>query len=240
MLRRGYSRGTNLKAVWRLEIRGGIHQMKRLLLAGAAFVALTSASSAADMPVYPVEPAVVAPVDIWSGFFLGIQGGWAFTDLSGDVGGTAYDVEADDFVIGLYYGRNWQFDNWILGIDSSISYIGIEEDDVDGAGTDIEANVLGLSRLKAGYAFGNWNLFVAGGLATTWFDASEVGDDDDSFGFGWTVGGGVEAMFAENWSARVEYIYANIEDDDMTLTVNGDVDAELETHIIRGGIAYHF
>jgi outer membrane immunogenic protein len=64
-------------------------------------------------------------------------------------------------------------------------------------------------------------------------------DDDDSFAFGWTVGGGVEAKIADNWSARVEYIYADIEDDDMTVS-GDDIDAELKTHIVRGGIAYHF
>ena len=60
--------------------------MKRILLAGAALAALSTASFAADMPVAAPEE-VVAPADVWSGFYVGVQGGFAwarvdhFTDI---------------------------------------------------------------------------------------------------------------------------------------------------------------
>ena len=212
--------------------------MKRLLLAGAAVMALSSASFAADLGYAP-EPV---PVDIWSGFFVGIQGGYAFKDLDVTVDADPTDsVEADEFIGGLYYGRNWQSGNLVFGLDSSINYLGLEEDGVTADLIDVEANVLGLSRLKVGYAFDNVLLFVAGGLATTWLEVEDplVGDDDDSFAFGFTVGAGAEMMFAEHWSARIEYAYFNIEDDDTELSV-GPVDVELDGHIVRAGVAYHF
>ena len=46
--------------------------MKRILVAGAAFAGLTSASLAADL--------AVEPVDTWSGFYAGVQGGFASGD----------------------------------------------------------------------------------------------------------------------------------------------------------------
>lgn len=225
--------------------------MNRFLLATIATVGLSGGALAADMPsAAPVDAAVVETSD-WSGFFVGLQAGYSWRELDMDwtigVGpGVSYSDESDDFVGGLYYGRNWQFGDWVLGIDSSISYIGVEEANNQMFDADVEANFLGLSRLKVGYAFDNFMIFAAGGLATTIFDVNVTGggvdENEDSFGFGWTVGAGVETKLAEHWSARVEYIYAEIEDD---LTVETpfdpqDFDLELKSHIVRAGVAYHF
>ncbi len=57
---------------------GGFEIMKRILLAGAAFAALTTASFAADLSA-PIEE-----VDVWSGYYVGIQGGFAWGDLTVD------------------------------------------------------------------------------------------------------------------------------------------------------------
>jgi outer membrane immunogenic protein len=228
--------------------------MKRLLLSGAALFALTSASYAAD-------PAVYEPVDIWSGYFVGVQLG----GMSGEAGLTFYDDtgtgtedDAEDvfdhgFVGGLYYGRNWQSGNWIFGLDSSFSYLGWDEELdvlVDGRpngdieAVDVDADLLGLSRLKVGYAMGNVNVFVAGGLASTIFEAEMtdggVTDDDDDWAFGWTVGAGIEGMISENWSARIEAIYADIESDDLDGPGGTAIEADLEVTIVRAGVAYHF
>jgi outer membrane immunogenic protein len=216
--------------------------VKKLLLASAAFAALTSASFAADL-------SAPAEVDIWSGYFVGIAGGYSFKNLDIDLGdGPAleHDIDSDDFIIGAYYGRNWQSGNLVFGLDSSFNYIGLDEEDVfDDLGPlapllDVEANFLGLSRLKVGYAVDNTLFYAAGGLATTIIEATiEDGlDDDDDWAFGWTVGAGVEHKFSDNWSARVEYSYFNIESD-MELA-GTPVDFELEGHIVRGGVAYHF
>lgn len=217
--------------------------MKRILLAGAALAAMTSASMAADYAA-PIED-----VDVWSGFFVGIAGGYTFKDVDVSLGTTPDEdeVESDDFIIGAYYGRNWQSGNFVFGLDSSFNYIGLEEDDVldDVVGAtdlDVEANFLGLSRLKVGYAVDQTLFYVAGGLATTILEVEDTValEDDDDWAFGWTVGAGVEHKFSDNWSARIEYAYFNIESDDMSLPTEGDVDVEIEGHIIRGGVAYHF
>lgn len=210
--------------------------MKRFLLAGAAFAALTSSSFAADMP------DIYAPVDVWSGFFVGLQAGYGLKDVDvTEVTAPAVTtaIEADDFVGGLYYGRNWQSGNWVYGLDSSISYMGLDEVAIGPGVVDVEANFLGLSRLKLGYAMDNVLLFVAGGLATTIVDVSEAGASDDDWAFGWTIGAGIETKLADNWSARLEYIYFDIESD-VTLPAAGPVDVDIDGHIVRAGVAYHF
>jgi outer membrane immunogenic protein len=201
---------------------------------------MTSASFAADY-------AAPADVDVWSGYFVGIQGGYAFkdADVIGDDGSPEEaDVSSDDFVIGAYYGRNWQSGSWVFGLDSSFSYMGLDEEDVFDDPTedlDITADFLGLSRLKVGYAVDNTLFFAAAGLATTIFEAEDENnaEDDDDWAFGWTVGAGVEHKFSDNWSARIEYAYFSIESDD--LEINGDtLEFDIDGSIIRGGVAYHF
>jgi outer membrane immunogenic protein len=213
--------------------------MKRILLAGTAVAAMTSASFAADY-------AAPAEIDVWSGYFVGIAGGWAPKDVDVTIATTPEDsIDEDNFIIGAYYGRNWQSGSWVFGLDSSFNYIALQDDDVlpaDPNVVDVEANFLGLSRLKVGYAFDNTLIYAAGGLATTILEIEDdlAGEDDDDWAFGFTVGAGIEHKFSDNWSARIEYAYFNIESDDLTLPTAGDVDFEIEGHIVRGGVAYHF
>ncbi|BCJ91379.1 membrane protein [Terrihabitans soli] len=214
--------------------------MRRILLAGAALAAMTTASVSADYPA-PIED-----VDVWSGFFVGIAGGYAWKEVSYDFedGTLEDDFNSDDFIIGAYYGRNWQSGDFVFGLDSSFNYVGMEEDDIldDDPELNAEANFLGLSRLKVGYAVDNTLFYAAGGLATTYIEVDDITDDidDDDWAFGWTVGAGVEHKFSDNWSARIEYAYFNIETDELDFDDTIALDIEIEGHIVRGGVAYHF
>ncbi|MGQ4273118.1 outer membrane protein [Terrihabitans sp. B22-R8] len=219
--------------------------MKRLLLAGAALAALSSASFAADMPIYPAE-AAVAPVESdWAGFYLGIQGGYNWADGDSDVtvplptlfavtDGTGFDT--DGFSIGLYSGYNRQFGNWVFGIDNSISYVDIEED-------DFQINTFSATRGRIGYSFGNFLVFAAGGLSLAHGEVdfgAFGGDEDDHLFVGWTAGGGVEAKLGGNWSARVEYLYADYGEERFASDNGVVVDVDFDMSVVRGGIAYHF
>jgi|HubBroStandDraft_6_1064221.scaffolds.fasta_scaffold581001_2 outer membrane immunogenic protein len=71
----------------------------------------------------------------------------------------------------------------------------------------------------------------------TLYNASQVD-------FGWTVGAGVEAAFAQNWTARVEYLYV---DTDLSLSgpltlVGGNLgfSGTLSDSIIRAGINFKY
>jgi outer membrane immunogenic protein len=72
---------------------------------------------------------------------------------------------------------------------------------------------------------------------------------------GWTAGGGVEWMFAPNWSAKVEYLYYDLGSATYALTplVNANCGSagacygsfaqssvRFDGHIVRGGVNYHF
>lgn len=218
--------------------------MKRLILAGAALTALTSASYAAD----PAE--VFAPVDVWSGWYVGVQGGYGFDgeveydDVSGLMIPQPATFDIDGWNGGLFYGRNWQSGNLVFGLDGSISFAdmdGVSNPPGDPLGVTIEA--FSASRLRVGYAFDNFLIYAAGGFSLAMVDVDFGGlDSGDDFLKGFTVGAGAEFMISESWSARVEYLYFDYGDE----TVRGDTDNSIEAnieadmHVVRAGIAYHF
>lgn len=213
--------------------------MKRILLAGAAFAALSSAAFAADMPAaYPAEAATVATTSSdWSGFYVGVTGGYSFVEGDATSGGTA-GIDDDGFLVGIYSGFNRQFGDWVVGIDNSISYVDVDAD-VGGA-LGLEINTLGTTRGRIGYSFGNFMVFGAGGIALAHTEASFAGDEDDHLQVGWTAGGGIEAKLGTNWSARVEYLYADFSEERYAAEGGPTVDVEYDMNIVRGGVAYHF
>lgn len=140
--------------------------MKKLLLASGAFVALSSAAYAADLPVYTAEPAYVAPVAYsWTGFNVGAHAGYSFgdsgasrlvfdTDLDGSfddtvlTGGGAdafapgFSSDFDDgFHGGITVGYDQQFGNFVFGLALDLSY------------TDVSDSVTGFSVTPAFYTF---------------------------------------------------------------------------------------
>ncbi|MGA9599125.1 MAG: TonB-dependent siderophore receptor, partial [Methylocystis sp.] len=59
---------------------------------------------------------------------------------------------------------------------------------------------------------------------------------------GWAVGGGAEWMFAPSWSAKLEYLYADISGGGISGGWSGNYDANFhpQINIVRGGVNYHF
>jgi outer membrane immunogenic protein len=69
----------------------------------------------------------------------------------------------------------------------------------------------------------------------------------DAFGFsntatGWTAGGGAEWLFAPNWSAKIEYLYVSLSNNNW----NGDGGFNFgsnynpQFNVVRAGVNYHF
>jgi len=123
--------------------------MKKLLVGSATVFALALAGPAlaADLPVKaPAYKApVVAPVYEWTGFYVGLNGGYSwgpwdssslaniFPGGAGFVGTFSPDVKG--WVFGGQAGYNWQIDpRWVVGIEGDIQATG-ERASVAGANT---------------------------------------------------------------------------------------------------------
>lgn len=175
--------------------------LKKTLLASATLLFAAGAANAADM-------VDVAPVTDWSGFYVGVHGGygWANFDGSADIvtgedtpeflTGFDYgqDLDGDGFFAGLQAGFNWQMDSIVLGIEGDISksWIGADNDvaldlfgdpaiaDVN-VETDTSIDWFGTARLRAGFlATPDLLLYATGGLA---WGSVDTDVDVDVLGF---------------------------------------------------------
>jgi outer membrane immunogenic protein len=214
--------------------------MKRLLLAGAAFASLMTAASAADLAARPYTKApALSPATNRSGFYIGAMGGYAFdSDNGGGFGGGTI-------------GYNWQFpgSQFVFGIevdaagasikDSQTVIVGLAaitaEDKMDALGS-VTGRVgvamdTALFYAKGGYAWANNKLSVS---------APGVTVSDSHVHSGYTIGGGIEYMFAPNWSAKAEYMFTHLDSKTYTLGALAVDSGTAEFSSIKVGVNYHF
>ena len=115
--------------------------MKRTLLIAALFASATVPALAADLPYKAPPPApVMIPVVNWTGFYIGINGGYSwgkagrelsfFNPLTGiqiipPVGsGNTSDSNLNGGVFGGQLGYNWQSGNWVFGFETDAQWTG--------------------------------------------------------------------------------------------------------------------
>jgi outer membrane immunogenic protein len=211
--------------------------MKKLLLGTVGLMALGVASvpaSAADLaarPVYKAPPPIVNPIYDWSGFYIGINGGWAQQrDCRSDVTlGVAFGChDANGGTVGGQIGYRWQTGPAVFGLEAQGNWA-----DLSGSNTSLIApavtvhsrmDAFGLFTGQIGYAWNNVLLYAKGGAAVTdtKFDASTLGvvtaSTGDQTRWGATVGAGLEYGFAPNWSVGVEYDHIFMDGHNATFT----------------------
>jgi outer membrane immunogenic protein len=209
----------------------------RLLVGVAAAGLVTAPAFAADMPTVeplPVPPAVeAAPSNDWTGFYLGALGGFGWGTADTNAVG---DINANGFDVGGFAGANWQWGNFVVGAEGDIVYPWREE---TRGGITVDQGLNGSLRARAGIALDRFLLYGTGGAALTDLELSGGGISDDATLWGWTAGAGVEGMVTDNITARVEYRYTDYEDKTFSLG-GGNVNSDLDTHTIRGGLGLKF
>jgi outer membrane immunogenic protein len=211
-----------------------------------------SSASALAADVSPVPPQVVpystAPVMpySWTGFYIGAHLGWGWTDFDWMRGNGALVTSSDGsgFLGGLQGGFNYQFaPNWLVGLESQFSLTGI------GGEETLRRDINWVTTLgpRFGYTFGSGFVYAKGGVAWvgTDFLASpplQVSSDSD-MKTGWFIGGGIEHVLWNRFSAKIEYNYIGLGSERVTLTGpsgDGTVDVDRPVHIVKVGINYRF
>ena len=209
--------------------------MKRFLLTSAAIFAMTSSSFAADLAARPYTKApppiaAAAPIYNWTGFYIGGHVGGAFGGENnilapGFTGGSSNDGV---FMGGVQVGYDNQFaPNWVFGLEANYSFLDTNNNPFVNRG-------LGSVTGRLGYTWGPALLYVKGGYgwADTRFSNGFGGDGGRD---GYTVGGGLEYLFTQNWSGKIEYQYYDF----------GNVNTALgsfrnDEHTVKAGINYRF
>ena len=232
--------------------------MKKFLLSTVALVALgaTAPALAADLAArpYPTKaPAYAAPIYNWTGFYIGGHLGGAFSSDNNFNGLVTGNNGNGRFLGGVQVGGDYQFaPNWVLGIEGQYSWLANNNGGVIfPGGFTYTNNQRGLGSVtgRVGYTWGPALLYVKGGYAFS--DNNEnvtLGGAPIAFAFdsdhknGYTVGAGVEYMFAQNWSAKVEYQYYNFGKSRFiapaALAPFGSFTTD--DHVVKAGLNYRF
>ncbi len=198
--------------------------MKRIFIAGILSALAATYAIAADLPQpLPQAPAyvpIVAPVYNWTGIYVGINGGWGWGSAKWSVPTTAafpaFSGTTNDSggVVGGTLGGNFQTGPFVFGVEGDFDYSAINTGTLStvcavSGSCQTGNNWLATIRGRAGYAWDRVLFYgTAGGIfgnVRTTFN----GNSSATSRTGWTAGAGVEWAFAENWTAKIEYLFAD-------------------------------
>jgi len=227
-----------------------------LIAASAIALGVSQSASAADLGRAPVYKSPVMAPFSWTGLYLGVHIGGAWANDNWSQIGNAASFDSSGFIGGGQIGYNWQFaPNWVLGVEADVSGStqsgsGIQTRAGWSSATDI--NAFGTVTGRLGYAIDRTLIYFKGGFV--WADEtvkqSFGGVQVASAGFnptGWTIGGGVEWAFWDNWSAKVEYNYYDLGTNGFSFAnlapapVAFDAFNNNQTmHVIKAGLNYRF
>jgi outer membrane immunogenic protein len=257
--------------------------MKRALTLGISVLALagsTFTAAAADLGRPIGKAPVMAPPVIfnWTGFYVGVGLGarwdentWTTTCLQPLIdptcGGNAIFAtrfatgnptvfEPDvGFRVSGYVGYNWQFQNWVLGVEGDFAWADNDQTVIGIPGTFLAGNLPLLNdtatvndkfdasfRGRIGYLFAPQALFyVTGGVSwlekevsascaapafpISWCAVVPQAQTDSNHHIGFTVGGGIEWMLTPNWILRAEYRYSEYQEETYTFFGANPIDS---------------
>jgi outer membrane immunogenic protein len=195
--------------------------LKRLIPALAALI-VAAPALAADLPSRKEAPVYIAPAPIftWSGFYIGIEGGGDFRDYNDNWTGRGF--VKDGGLIGGVLGYNWQFGNFVVGLEGDAAALLSGDQAWTYGGVQIFNNTLNsdyAAAIRGRLGMAAWDralLYIAGGVAfgnvtynyySPLLAAGVSGTQDR---VGWTIGAGIDYAFTPNWIGRVEYRYVDL------------------------------
>ena len=198
--------------------------MKKIFFLAAAAIAAGAVTPAvaADLPArapaYTKAPAIVQAAYDWSGFYIGINGGGATSniDFNADFIGDEGSHHATGGTAGGQIGYRWQMTNWVFGLEAQGNWADFKGSNVSAIfnpnTNQTKIDSFGLFTGQIGYAWDRALFYVKGGAAVTdnkySIFATPGGaliDSANETRWGATVGVGFEYAFVPNWSLGFEY-----------------------------------
>lgn len=201
--------------------------MRKIIGALGVIVGLGGSALAADLPPSPPPrvpatyvPAVL-PIYNWAGIYVGINGGWGWgttkftANAVGTFPGTTGSLSDNGGVVGGTLGANFQAGAFVFGVEGDWDYSAINTGTTATICTfsgncQTGNNWLATARGRAGYAADRVLLYATAGGAFANVQTNFNGVTTSHTQSGWTAGGGMEWAFADNWTAKIEYLYVNL------------------------------
>jgi outer membrane immunogenic protein len=228
-------------------------KLTRTGLTGLAIL-LSGAAAAADLGGVVLPPAPELPVLYsWTGFHLGLQGGYGWGSnrvrIGGAVAPPGFRAGADGAFGGAHAGFDYQFDGIVLGIEGDVEALD-SRSRFDGIGLSarVSRDWQGSARARLGLAFDRLMVYGTGGVAFTEYERrifapGGLGERLTSARTGWNIGAGVNFAFTDNLILGAEYRYTDFGRNRFTSAgafpgLAGS--QELTSHSARASVAYKF
>ena len=248
----------------------------RVAIALAACVVAISPAVAADMPppVMPQAPPVYVPVVApppfsWTSLYVGGNGGYgrsswsdgqgdSFTGKGGLGGGqVGFNVQINQFVVGLEGDLDWTGVNWSQSSSTSFSVFGL----TGGASASITNKEQWFSTFAARFGWAFDRVLVYGKVGGAWAEedwstsasgtiagVTVAGSGSTTFDrYGWMVGAGLEYAVTNNITIKAEYNFLDFGTANETLSINAGgtlftatVPSKLNVNIVKVGVNYLF
>jgi outer membrane immunogenic protein len=215
------------------RVEGNVKKMEivmKKILTAALLASVATSAFAADLPSRkgpPPAPVYYAPPFSWTGFYVGVNGGYGTSDVRNNSFGPGAGVgpvsafgSPNGGLIGGTVGYNYQIGQFVLGAEASLDWADLNKNRtfVDGSSTSLKVDSLGNVLARVGWAWDRTLFYVAGGYAGGDVHASSYNDTVNGlFGgssgwqSGYAVGGGVEYAVTNNISVKGEYLFSQLE-----------------------------
>jgi outer membrane immunogenic protein len=228
-----------------------------IAFAAASMTMGALSAQAADMPAHArTAPIYKAPQTLpydWTGFYLGINGGYGFGQSSWSdpaAGADSGKFNTNGGLLGGQIGYNWQTGKTVVGAETDIDWANIKGSNTaagvcatDGGGQcQTKQTWLGTTRARIGYAFDRFLPYITGGVAYGNIQATQPTGTSSASKAGWTAGGGVEYGIDKNWSAKVEYLHIDLGTATFMGAASGTpaLSVPITDNLVRAGLNYHW
>jgi len=216
--------------------------MKKFILA-ALLSGIAMPALAADLSARPKAPAATGPD--WSGFYLGIAGGYGWSNVMPDVDvALLSDLDPKGWAVGGYAGYNWQVANsMVVGIEGGYMQSSLKADKtlVEEVTVTTKVDRLADIRARAGLLITPHILaYGTGGVA--WGSAHENIGEVVARGnhWGWVAGAGLETRLGNKLSLGLEYLHYSLGDAGYAITGGPSINARLTTDVVRAKLGLQF
>ena len=236
--------------------------MKKFVLAATLFASGVASALAGDLSLRPLV-SYQAPVWSWTGFYVGADAGygWSNVDHSVSINALSVSTKPSGFIGGIYAGYNWQFgQQFVAGLETDIAWANIA--DTSGIVGKIglvpfaiqaedTLHWLGTTRARLGFlpvqslmiygsvgvAYGGVEDHVISSLGSSSIQSSFAQSFSASESrFGWAIGAGTEWAITNNLLTRAEWLHY-----DLGSTSNAfDVTSNHSGNIVRTGLSFKF
>jgi outer membrane immunogenic protein len=244
-----------------------------LLASVGAIAIAGSAFAAEPPPVYVPPPPIFTWTGLYLGGQIGYAWARDNGDIINPAPGIPglpssiflpFTLNPNGVIGGAHAGYILQIPGWnwfsssgvVIGLEGDVDGTSLSRTRVAGAfppffqpSLEAQATVQGSIRARLGIAWDRLLVYATGGAVfadfTTDYNTLPLGglDQITSTRSGWTVGGGLEYAFTNNWSLRAEYRYSdfgNRNDFPLALLAGSFVRHHLTENQVQAGFSYKF